>query len=93
MSVTFCCKEDKRRQKTVTKCIASKCTRIYDTHCIMCMQYLALQSILSGTLLVFYLLLVLPTTSILYKEINWELHYPPLTQPSSVNLTFVRLVL
>lgn len=70
MSPTFFCKEDKCRQKTVTKCTASKGTYLCDTRCVIYMQYLMLKSVLSGTLLVFYLVLVLPSTSNLSKEIN-----------------------
>lgn len=55
MSSTFFYKEDKCRQETVTKCIASKGTHLCDTHCVIHMQYLMLKSAMSGTLLVFYL--------------------------------------
>lgn len=67
--INIFCKEDKCRQKTVTKCTASKGTHLHDTHCVIYMQYFMLKIMLSGTLLVF-LVLVLPSTSNLSKEIN-----------------------
>lgn len=68
VSSTFFCKEDKCRQETVTKCIASKGTHLCDTHCVIHMQYLMVKSTLSGTLLVFHLVNI--RTSNLSKEIN-----------------------